>query len=127
MDILWKKEHIEKEYLRATVWVIYKKGSTAALENYRPISLLDSLYKIYAAIMQTKSADKLNFLYKRTQFGFRKDRSTGHAIHMVRRIAEHGEQTKTQTHIVVLDWKNIFDEINRDSLDGKRFCAFAQF
>ena len=45
-NILWKKEHIEKEYLRATVWVIYKKGSTAALENYRPISLLDSLHKI---------------------------------------------------------------------------------
>ena len=116
MNIWWKNEHIDKEYLRATVCLIYKKGSTAALENYRPISLLNSLYKIYAAIIQKGLAEQLDPFLQKTQFGFRKDRSTGDAIHMVRRAAEHGEQTKTQTHMVLLDWEKAFDKINREAL-----------
>ena len=43
------------------------------------------------------------------------DRSTGDAIHMVRRAVEHGEQTKTQTHMVLLDWEKAFDKINREA------------
>ena len=35
---------------------------------------------------------------------------------MVRRLAEHGEQTKTQTHMVLLDREKAFGEINRESL-----------
>lgn len=35
---------------------------------------------------------------------------------MVRRAAEHGEQTETQTHMVLLDWENAFDKTNREAL-----------
>ena len=65
LNIWWETEHIEEEYLRATVCLIYKKGSTSLLENYRPISLLNSLYKIYAAIMQSRLAKQLDFFCKK--------------------------------------------------------------
>ena len=86
------------------------------LENYRPISLLNSLYKIFAAIIQKRLATHLDAYLQKTQFGFRKDRSTSDAIHCVRRIAEHGEQTNTQTHMVLLDWAKAFHKINREAL-----------
>ena len=38
LNIWWETEHINEEYLRATVCLIFKRGNTSLLENYRPIS-----------------------------------------------------------------------------------------
>ncbi len=56
----WREEEIPEEELRARVVMIYKKGDTSKYENYRPISLLNTLYKIYAAIVQKRLAEKLD-------------------------------------------------------------------
>ena len=48
----WTKENIPEEELRARVVLIYKKGDTNKYGNYRPISLLDASYKLYAALLQ---------------------------------------------------------------------------
>ena len=41
----WHGEEIPEEQMRARVVLIYKKGDTSKYENYRLISLLNSLYK----------------------------------------------------------------------------------
>ena len=51
----WEQEDIDKEELKARVVLIYKKGDTNKFENYRPISLLNTLYKIFAATLQKNS------------------------------------------------------------------------
>ena len=40
------------------------------------------------------------------------------AMHMVRRVAEHGEQPQMQTRMVLLDWESTFDEISREALNN---------
>ena len=103
----WKHEDIREEDLRARVVLIYKKGDTNKFENYRPISLLNALYKIIAAVMQTRISNTLDrhLQTKKKQFGFRKDNSTGDAIHLIRRIIEYGESTRNQLHLLLLDWE----------------------
>ena len=76
----WNKEEVPEESLRARVVLIYKKGNTSKYENYRPISLLGSLYKIFASIVQRRLADGLDEYVQKTQFGFRRDRSTADAV-----------------------------------------------
>ena len=112
----WRDEQIDSTCLRATICLIYKKGSTASLDNYRPIALLNSMYKIFAAIIQKRLAAQLDPHLQKTQFGFRKDRSSADAIHCIRRAAEHGEQTQASTHLVLLDWSKAFDKITRNAL-----------
>ena len=46
------------------------------LENYRPTSLLNSLYKLFAAIIQARLAEKIDGRLQKVQYGFRKYRST---------------------------------------------------
>ena len=66
----------------ADVCPIFKKGDKNKCENYRPISLLANISKLFELAMHTRVYDileKYNLLYER-QFGFRKKHSTNHAI-----------------------------------------------
>ena len=112
----WRAEEIPEDALKARVVMIYKKGNTSKLENYRPISLLNCFYKIFAAVVQRRLEEKLDKHLQRTQFGFRRRRGTAAAIHCVRRIAEHGEQTTTRTIMLLLDWEKAFDKVTRAGL-----------
>ena len=109
----WNEEDIPTETLTARVVLIYTKGDTGKYENYRPISLLNAIYKIYAGIIQKKLASTLDKHLSKTQFGFRKDKSTGDAIQLVRRVAEHGQGTHNKLHMVLLDWEKAFDKVDR--------------
>ena len=51
----WQEEDIPIDTLKARVVLIYKKGDTSKYENYRPISLLNAIYKNYAGIIQKSS------------------------------------------------------------------------
>ena len=71
--------NINKE---ADVTPSYKKGDRTRCENYRPISLLSNISKIFERIMYFRLEDFLkssDVLYK-FQFGFRKQYSTNHAL-----------------------------------------------
>ena len=70
--------------------------------------VFDTFYKIFAFIVQKRLAAQLDPFLQKTQFGFRKDRSTADAIHCIRRAAEHGEQTQKQAHFVLLEYVNIY-------------------
>lgn len=48
----WVNKNCPEELTEATVASIYKKGDTSKQENYRPISLLPALYKIFAHILK---------------------------------------------------------------------------
>ena len=63
MDILnclrdneWFPETMEE----ANVVTLYKKGNVEDPANYRPISLLQTIYKIYAGIIKNRLADGLD-------------------------------------------------------------------
>ena len=51
----WTTENIDKHALRARVVHLFKKGNTSDLSNYRPISLLNTMYKIFTVIIQELS------------------------------------------------------------------------
>ena len=104
------------EMLKAEVVLIFKKGDTNTYENYRPISLLNSSYKILAAIIQKRLAKVIDPYLQKTQYGFRKKKSTAQAIHIIRRTMDTGIRSGTKINVVLLDWEKAFDKIKRDKL-----------
>ena len=79
----WAEEEVPTQVLQARVVLIFKKGDRADLANYRPISLLNSICKLLAAIIPTRLAKWLNEILRPTQYGFRKKRGTADAIQYV--------------------------------------------
>jgi hypothetical protein len=113
LNTWWEDGKIPEEALRARVVMIYKKGDTSKNENYRPISLLNAMYKIMGAILHRRIEKVLDPHLQKTQFGFRKKRSTADAIYLIRRVAEFGERTKDDILMVLLDWEKAFDKVDR--------------
>ena len=54
MNNWWAEEIAPEELYHARVASIYKKGDTSKAENYRPLSLLSSLCKIYMILIRTR-------------------------------------------------------------------------
>ena len=61
-----------------TIHSLYKKGDNFCLNNYRPISLLPTISKIFERVMFTQRYSYLNanFLLSEQQYGFRSQHST---------------------------------------------------
>ena len=109
--------HPEKLKL-AHVIPIFKKGCRLLVSNYRPISLLSNVNKIFEKIMHKRIysfLEKFNLLYK-LQFGFRTNYSTSHAlIHMTEAIRTALDSGSVTCGIFV-DFQKAFDTVNHEIL-----------
>ena len=104
------------EELEANVVLIFKKGNTAMFENYRPISLLNSIYKLKAALLLRRLERGVDPFLQKTQYGFRKDKSTSDAVYLIRRVLEFAEATQDRVLFLLLDWEKAFDKVRHEAL-----------
>ena len=102
----------------AKITPIHKKGSKLDIDNYRPISLLSNLNKIFEKIMH-KRVYKFLTLYNsffEMQFGFREKHSTSHAlISLTETIRQALDDNKFACGIFI-DLRKAFDTVDHDIL-----------
>jgi hypothetical protein len=112
----WQSGNFPNDKLKAHTASIYKKGDPKKQENYRPISLSNSCYKIYVSLLQTRIATTIDRFLMKTQYGFRKSRSTVIPLACIRRLCERAEASIDEMRLVFLDWAKAFDKILHDQL-----------
>ena len=112
----WSSENFPEGFAHAKTASLYKKGNPNDLENYRPISLLNSFYKCIAAVLQRRIPNLVDHTIQKTQFGFRKAKSTAQALYLIRRIQEVLERGQTGGYIILLDWEKAFDKVSQKLL-----------
>ena len=102
----------------ARVVPIFKAGSPDHLNNYRPISCLPTLSKIFEKLVAKQLTDYLinNELLYKFQFGFQSGNSTVHPLlHIVKFITEAWNNNEFAVAIF-LDLQKAFDLVNHDIL-----------
>ncbi len=106
---------------KAEVCPIFKKNDKTKCENYRPISLLSNLSKLFERAMHTRLYDFLensNVFYN-LQFGFRKQHSTNHALLSIVEGIRENLDTKKFVCGVFIDLEKAFDTVNHEILLSK--------
>ena len=100
---------------------VFKKGSALQPSNYRPISLLSNIDKIFEKLVHKRLSSFLevsNIVYNR-QFGFRKGHSTEHALlSMIERIQKTLDKGQVAVGVFV-DLQKAFDTVDHDILLSK--------
>ena len=79
---------VPDSWMMSEVVMIVKNHAknTRLMGNYRPISLTNISYKIFASMIQTRLEHYLDSRVWPTQFGFRQNQSTSQKIHVLRRL-----------------------------------------
>ena len=110
-----------KAFKTSKVRPLLKKGDNTLLSNYRPISLLPTISKIFERISYNQLSNYFNDsnLLAEQQYGFRPRHSTElAAVKLVDFISHEMESGHTPTNIYV-DLSKAFDTINYDILLDK--------
>ena len=100
----------------ANIAACYKKGDATHMKNYRPIALLQVLYKVLASLVRNRLQQALEPWIQRNQFGFRPKKSTSQAIFIARRLLDIAERQHSNLSLILLDWEKAFDKINQQKL-----------
>ena len=108
-----------EKWAKCMIIPLFKKGDHSQVTNYRGISLLDVLSKVFSQILQNrlKTWCDLNNLIPEEQAGFRKDYSTVDNIFSVNALVQkYITKPKGRFYTLFVDFKVAFDSINRDKL-----------
>ena len=105
----------------ANVTPIYKNDDLALCNNYRLVSILSNISKIFEKIIHARLSVFLsaNNILCEKQFGFRNQHSTNHALKEITEKIKQGCDSGKFVCRVFLDFRKAFDTVNHDILLNK--------
>jgi len=90
---------------------LYKKGERDNIANYRPITVLNTDYKIMTKALANKLAEAAPTLIHRDQAGFIKGRNIYDQVKLAKLMIDYGKIRKQNGAIVALDQEKAYDKI----------------
>ena len=107
----------------ANVIPLFKSGNPEMFNNYRPVSILSTISKIFKRIMYTRiigfAGTWLYSFFVKSQFGFRKDHSTYMPLLVLVDDIVNALDSREWAVGVSLDFSKAFDTVNHEILLSK--------
>ena len=110
---------IPEDWLTGLIIPIYKnKGSKCDTDNYRGITLLSCVGKLFTSILNQRLTEfcENNYILKEIQAGFRKGYSTLDNIYVFKNIIDLFKFKKKKLFCCFVDYKKAFDSVWREAL-----------
>ena len=111
-----RKQNFPQNLKLADITPVYKKKDPTLTENYRPVSVLPSVSKIFERIIQKQCSSFIDNFLSPYLCGYRKGFNTQYAL--LSRI-EKWKKTLGNTGAVLMDLSKAFDTINHELLIAK--------
>ena len=116
-----KENVVPNQWSESIICPIPKDGDLTELGNYRGISLISSVAKLYARALNIKMQTLLeeNKSMLREQAGFRTDRRCLDHIYTLQEVIHRRMQDDKPTYVVFIDFRKAYDTVPREKLFNK--------
>jgi len=118
-DRVWKGEGWPEEWREGVVVPIKKKGKGVKIEEYRGITIMSSLYKVYTAVLAGRLREEVEgkSLIPPNQAGFRKGMGTLDNIYVLNYLINRQIRGKGGKLVAIfVDLRAAFDSVDRGEL-----------
>ena len=102
--------HLHPDVQNGDISVLYKKGDHGECRNYRPITLLNVDYKIYAKVIAFRMRKALDYFVSPNQLGFVPGRNISEASHLSQLVQGYLDETDGEGLLITLDWEKAFNQ-----------------
>ncbi|CAH2240333.1 jg25875 [Pararge aegeria aegeria] len=92
-------------------FMFFKKGDNTLLKNYRPISLLSHVYKLFSRVITNRLANRFNDFQPPEQAGFRKGFSTIDHIHTLRQVIQKTQEYNRPLCLAFVDYEKALGSV----------------
>ena len=99
-------------------WPIHKGGTKDDPSNYRGITLLNTVGKIFTSIVNSRLTEwaEKQLLIPESQFGFRKNRNTTDCIFIMNTLIEISIAHKVPLYVCFVDFRKAFNSVDHTML-----------
>ena len=105
-----------RDWMRAVVIPIYKKGCRLTCSNYRGISLLSVARKWFGKVLNTRLRTSTEGNVMEEQGGFRAMRGCIDQVFTLRQVIEKGIEKRRELFMAFIDLEKAYDRVNRVKL-----------
>ena len=117
---------------RAIVALLFKKGDTWMLKNYRPISLSNYDYKILAFVLAERLQTVIGCIIGNDQSAYIRNRFIGNSARVILDVIDYCDKFNEEAVLLCLDFEKAFDSLEWDFLHkvlekfnfGPYFCKW---
>ena len=113
---VWKAEEVPKDWVDAVIVAIPKKGDLAVCDNWRGISLLDVIGKVFARILQQRLQSVADVELTESQCGFRRGCGCVDMVFCARQMVEKAIEHRESLYMAFVDLRKAYDSVPRDAM-----------
>lgn len=113
---VYKTGIIPTEWLKSTFVMIPKKGNSRKCSDYRTISLMSHVLKIFLRIIHSRVYGRIEEHISETQFGFRNNLGTREALFCIQVLVQRCRDVDHPVFTCFIDFEKAFDRVKHDKL-----------
>ena len=115
-NTVWNDQRVPDEWRDAMLVPIPKKGDLTQCDNWRGISLLDVVGKLFAKVIQKRLQRVVEDALPDSQCGFRSGRGCIDMIFCTRQLVEKAREHNTKVYLLFVDLRKAYDSVPREAL-----------
>lgn len=111
-----RTKRLPRGFLEGVIACLYKSGEIVDAGNYRPITLLNTDYRILAKVLAQRLAPHLHEVIDKSQSAFVPGRHIGNNIMMIQAVADRLKLMNKSAVVAFCDFRKAYDTIDRGFL-----------
>lgn len=107
---------VPSQWKSSIIVLLHKKGDKCNINNWRPISLISTIYKVFAKCLLNRLKPILESNQPPEQAAFRRGFSTIDHLHSINQLLEKSREYQITLYFAFIDFTKAFDTIEHDAI-----------